>query len=449
MSAKNLHLSIYFSLLFIVLSGCLKLDGPNISDKPQADLSLKVEIIKGANQTDTVGNTLKDSIVVKLSKEGKPLVNYRVKFPLPGCDADSAITKTTGAAGTVTYSWTLGGAAGKQLLKAAIYNSTNAVVDSVTLTATALPTSRGWLYSACTPPQDPGFIYKFTTGRLISYFLHDPRIYISDDNAMTWHPVASNHSFEEILYMAVSEKNEIFINDNYKGLYYSADGGKTWELHNPPGTQPQVYNVVYTPGKKLVVDVLDEKGIKHLFISTNQGRNWIDAPDSGPKDVFVYIVERSNGDLFLVTLNAGSLYSLTNNATKWNTVYERPVTPYSAGVTGLAADGKGNIFIAKGSGYDQSIYYISSDGGQTFTKLPIPTNIALTEFLSFQTDNNLYSYEAGVGIFKIDALYNKTQAAPTGRSAGGSYILANNGSLVFSTGARLPNYYYKFAYTVK
>src|ERR1700742_399240 len=113
--------SILLQLLTIsvIFFSCSKSSQPSPGPKGDGttDSSIKIEIVSGDNQTDTIGNQLPVQIVVKVTKNGQPLSNYYVGYQGSGCNSDHMDTWLTGADGTVGYRWSLAGDIGQQSLK--------------------------------------------------------------------------------------------------------------------------------------------------------------------------------------------------------------------------------------------------------------------------------------------------------------------------------------------
>jgi hypothetical protein len=219
--------------------------------------SIKITLVSGNNQTDTIGYQLANPIVVKVTQNGAPVSNYGVLFEGSGCNedrVDGSITKTDG---TAEYGWFLAGDVGQQTMKIFAVDANNKKVDSITINSTAIaPASGGWHYSACTYPF--GFLIKAIcksgTGRLFATFSGGPAyLRYSDDNGVSWYSVkglGNTHRFEMV---SASSANEVFAAAD-DGNFYSADNGQTWTTIPVQGFDiPNITGISFTPSDKIFV----------------------------------------------------------------------------------------------------------------------------------------------------------------------------------------------------
>jgi len=142
------------SIASVLFYGCSKSNQPGPKGGGTTD-AVKIELVSGDKQTDTIGRTLANFITVKVSVAGVAKAGYQVQFLGSGCNSDRVDKYPTAADGTASYNWSLAGDVGTQTLKMIVFDSQNKKLDSVTATSTALAPVAGWHFSACTPLQLP------------------------------------------------------------------------------------------------------------------------------------------------------------------------------------------------------------------------------------------------------------------------------------------------------
>lgn len=411
---KIILLCISVPCMFL-LAACSK----SHQDTP-TDSSIKLEILSGNNQTDSIGVTLKDSVTIKVSKAGKPLSSYFLQFHILGCDDDLLSERQLSGAGTAVFSWRLTGVIGKQSLKVVLLDNNRKKVDSITATANTIKNSRGYVRSACTPNANPLFLNKLGTGRLLALFADIPFIYYSDDNAITWHKLVSSVAFKSPYRLVSSPAGELFLLDN-SSLYYSGDMGKTWTIRNPLNATPGITAITYTPSGKLVA-VTANNDDKQIQISTDKGLNWAPIGSGYPHHNYVQVNEDKSGDLVFLG-DAG--YIVVNHGVLWHEL--NPSLTYR--VTGMTTDDKGNLYIGRlGSTYNTDLLK-STDSGTTYNI--INSGPYLDAALTQQSDGSIYIWQITNGIMKLSASNTLVRVTPPGLQASGVYVLASNGSLVF------------------
>jgi len=93
---------IFLFVAFVFLSGCSKNDktvAPPDSKTPE----VKIALLSGDNQTDTIGNSLHDEILVEVTEDGTPKSGYTIQFVGSGCDQTDTVSPPSGPAGTTNY----------------------------------------------------------------------------------------------------------------------------------------------------------------------------------------------------------------------------------------------------------------------------------------------------------------------------------------------------------
>ena len=141
----------YLLLAFILLCFSCKKD----KKQPIEDTSVGLHILitAGNNQTDTVGNGLKDSVTVKVINNNVPVSGYSVQFKRSGCEDQTITEKTTTQAGLASFAWYLSGETGAQSLKIILLDNNLNVKDSVSAAATGIAASTEVSKRGITSPQ--------------------------------------------------------------------------------------------------------------------------------------------------------------------------------------------------------------------------------------------------------------------------------------------------------
>ena len=122
---KNLIFSL--SIFCLIYFSCSKSKSPG----PQINTtsSIKIELVSGSNQVDTIGRPLANPIVIKITQNGIPLNNYGVLYEGSGCNAERLDEFSTAADGTAQYNWWLASDVGAQTLTIVAMNAKNQKVD--------------------------------------------------------------------------------------------------------------------------------------------------------------------------------------------------------------------------------------------------------------------------------------------------------------------------------
>ncbi len=258
-------------LIGISLTACKKEVNTSNND------GFRIKILKGDNQTDTVGRPLRDTLVFKATNNNDTLVSGYVIIYTYDCDGNrlqGTLYNVGRGAYTsiyIPYVWTLTGDVGSEKLTAVLMDSQHNPKDSVTVIANALPPTHGWYRSGCFPLNN--FVQSFTqlpSGRILTALRQPDYPYYSDDEGMTWHALTTVPSKNNYTKVISTVSNEVFLAINAVGILYSSDGGSTWEARNnglPPGNFWG--DLQYTKSGKLFS--LTGDGI---FKSDDKGLSW-------------------------------------------------------------------------------------------------------------------------------------------------------------------------------
>lgn len=422
---KNLILIL--PVLLIGVCGCHKIDNTLPNNSNNNGTGYKIEITKGDNQIDTLGKILKDAIEVKVSKNGIPLKNAFVRFETTGCDINDLNTVQATNTGIVTYLWRLNGTPGTQRLKVVLLDSLQLTKkDSAWVTANGVQPAHGWYHAACTPGADPvvNSFAKLSTGRLLAAFNSWGYPYYSDDNALNWHPLKTFPlgSGVTIAKFIVINNDEIFAATHDNGLYYSADGGKTWAIRNSGLADPRSFvDITYTHSGRLLYSSYSGG----LSLSTDKGLTWKSIMTGlEPSGSYYNIQEQLNGDLYMI--GTGDVYKSINGGAQWNKFVIIP----GMSTKMLFIDANGDMYIGTG---DAEVYK-SINSGTSWTKLytadKVPGINILLKNMSLQSNN--YYFDA-YGLVKTTDFKTFVKVSAPDVQQLSCYITNTNGNLVIAT----------------
>ncbi|HVV56254.1 MAG TPA: sialidase family protein [Mucilaginibacter sp.] len=394
------------------------------------DTGLHIQIVKGNNQKDTIGNLLKDSIVVKVTSDGMPAGNYIVQFKRSGCEDVTITEATTGANGQASFGWYLSGQTGGQLLDIVLLDAGRNEKDSVSAMATGIEAAHGWHRSGCVQNFPVNTVSELNTGRLLCALNGNNYPYYSDDNAASWHPLTSFSSSHFITKIITDSQNDIFLATQNDGLYYSSDNGQSWSNRTSGITDPTNFSdMAYTRSGRLIF--CSNSGV---YISSDKGQNWEEDDFGLPFGQSSYPCEDSNGILYIIGSDY-SLYKSTNGGGKWNIMNNILLS----NVESVFVDTNDDIYIGiphNGPGVDGLIFR-SSDGGNTWTQLFSQTtgNSSYPNITQISKMGSMYYFSfAGSGVFQTSDFSSYSNITTRFASYGLlSYTLAKNSSLVIGS----------------
>lgn len=418
------------ALLMIFCFGCKKdkHDGPG-----DGSSVLKIQLISGSNQKDTVGNLLKDSIIVKVTENGLPAGNYAVQFKRSGCEDVSITQKTTGDNGLVSYAWYLSGETGGQLLRAILTDNNGNKKDSVMINATGITAAHGWHRSGCVQNFPVNNVSALSSGRLLSAVNKAGYPYYSDDNAVSWHPLKSFPGNQLITKIMPGAPNEAFI-ATQQGLFYSSNNGQSWTSISSSIADPTNFaDFTYTKNGTLIFS--DNSG---AYLSDDKGATWIDASFGLPDGMSYYPCEAPNGDLYIVGSDA-ELYKSINGGNTWVNQGSSVGNTLLSSIESLFIDDNGDMYIGtphNGPGAPGGVYRSANHGTtwkNLFTLPPIGTSYANITQINKLGGNYYFSF-AGRGVYQT-ANFSVFGNITTRFSSYGllSYTVANNATFVIGS----------------
>jgi photosystem II stability/assembly factor-like uncharacterized protein len=437
----NKNLIALLSIVTVLFYGCSKSNQPGPKGGGTT-ASVKIEVVSGDKQTDTIGRPLANPITVKVTLSGAALAGYQVQFLASGCNSDRVDKYPTGADGTASYNWSLAGDIGPQTLKMIVFDSQNQKIDSVTATSTALAPLAGWHFSACTPFAASTLNFcKLSTGRLFINFEGKNYLRYSDDNGASWNAVKSLglHEFQDVISTPADELYAFTISE---ATFHSTDGGQTWTaLAVPPFNVDQISSAEYSPSGKLLVATQHNS----VFISSDKGQTWLSVPlnqftapnSTGPDGDFATFTEDKAGNLYVVGDEGGTIYTSANAGVAWSAIVPPIVPPSQEAVLGLYIDNN-NWFYKSRFDYSGGIY-LSKDGGATYSLLYSASDNFIGN-ISVQTDGNLY-FSMNGALYKANGISNSVKKIFDYQQNGFvPYIVAKNGSAIAANS--FATYYY-------
>jgi len=381
---------------FLALSTVLCVGACKKSDHPSNTLvAVKITVVSGNNQQDTVGRVLRDSIRVSVTRGNLPFPNAQLEIVQPGCAYSLTTYAVTGQDGTVSFPWQLNGTIGAQSLVISVVDSSKQVLDSTNASAIGLFANHGWLPAVCAPARTNALTsFASTPGGKVLYIPID-KIYYSDDNGATWSVLPSFPGLSGGVNSIVAYKNYIYV-WNGSGLLYSSDTGTTWQ------TLPSVANFGYlstvsiTQSGKLFVSAFNG-----VYESSDMGQTWTNIGGQtnnglGIASYYFDFCESADGSLFTVN-SSGEVWESPNSGLSWAQL------PGIYNVSSVYADSSGNVYMGN-TGFGGVLYrMVKTANGITWSTLgSFPAVGAADPAITSMSESNgsFYFLLGGYGLMK-------------------------------------------------
>lgn len=411
----------------IILLGCKK-EHTQTPVKP-VQTGYKLEIIKGNNQNDSIGHTLKDSIIVRVTNNGQLLNKGFLRFTSSGCDVNTP-TEAPLNAGLGFFKWQLSGVIGAQQLNVVYLDSARVAHDSLTVTANAAMPLHGWQPSPCMVPY-PGVrtFCKLKSGKLFALLYIADFLFTSDDNGVNWHKLPEIEGHYPITNIVASPDDGLFISTQGNGIMYSADAGATWAPRNNGIADFALVDGLYTSSLGKILTTVHSDG--KTYLTTDDGLTW------NPTNLSIF--EQPNGDDYFID-NFSTLRVSTDGGLTAQFVR---TFSFTSGVGLQFIDDKGYLYITQSTNYDNLQLYQSTDNGITFNPVYSAAYVQGTPIgigQMSQQNGAYYFYAYGSGLIKTIDFKNFTSISSAFTEQSRSYILSKTNQLVI--GLRYGSIYY-------
>lgn len=403
-------------LLPLFLLGCTK-EKTKIPQQPAAT-GFKMEIIKGNNQKDSIGHTLKDSIVIRVTNNNKLLNWGYLSFTGSGCDINTPIEVPVNS-GLGFFKWQLGSSIGTQELQVILLDSAHVARDTLKITANAAMPLHGWQPSPCMPYHGVKTFCKLKTGKLFALFLNTNFLFTSNDNGINWHKLPEINGHYQIVDMIAVPDDGIFLLTQSNGLLYSSDAGNTWVPRNNGITNFKLADgISVSPSGKVFAAVHSDGKV---YSTIDDGVNWTASNLS--------IFELPDGRNYFID-NFNTLRVTTNGGASYNYVYAFSAT---ANPRLQFIDDKGYLYVSMSSNYNDFKLYRSTDDGHTFVPVYSAKYVQGTPLgIAQLSEHNgtFYFYAYGSGLIKTNDFKTYTNISTVLTEQSRSYIVTQNDQLV-------------------
>ncbi|HEY2726213.1 MAG TPA: hypothetical protein VGI61_03505 [Parafilimonas sp.] len=386
------------AFLFLALFSCKKNNSVNTKGK------IKIQVISGNNQHDTVGRILKDSIKILVSLSGQPLPKTPIRIIQNGCTKIQQSFLITGENGIASFSWMLNSTNGQQSLNIYALDSLENIVDSTTADAEGLIFDHGWMPCDCIPDGNLTNMIQLDDGRLL--IAANNMLYSSSNNGISWN---SMKSFPDQAFFnnIVAFHQNIFL-QNGQIIMYSTDGGATWQSMNSIANFGNFVVLRITAYGKLFLSTGNG-----VYMSLDLGKTWVNISTLAKN----WLGYSSFYDVFSES-TTGTLYAVNNNQELWTSADTGASWFLAFGldqVTTVFADEKGNLYLGKEVGADQSGIFKLDKSSNTWTALNYfqdkPGREADIENIT-EVNHNFYFTVADYGLMKTSDFTAIQQITP-------------------------------------
>ncbi|SDI80560.1 WD40/YVTN/BNR-like repeat-containing protein [Mucilaginibacter gossypii] len=393
--------------------------------------TLKIKLVSGDGQTDTIGNPLTNPIAVQVTANGVPLAGYSIEFKGSGCNLGNTVPDISRKDGMAYYTWSLAGNVGQQILTAYVLNSNNQKVDLVKIKATAIAGAAGWHNGGCTIQTglSPASFCKLSTGRLFTCFAGGKAsLRYSDDNGTNWNAVVPLGNSHQINYVVSSAADEVYALTT-DGVFYSKDAGQNWTNSGAsPFDAATINAAAATHGGKLVATTSEPAA---AFVSGDKGKTWTTTtkaafPAAQPiEPYFDCPSEDKEGNIYVTDAYNMNLFKSGDAGITWYAVpIGGSVTP---GIFYSFYIGPNNNFFVCSIFHTNGIY-ISEDEGTGYTGYMIGGQKYGN--MSVQGDGRFYFEDDSNGLYMLNNYNNSTLVFPFKGTGLQPYIVAKNGNLI-------------------
>ncbi|MGG9962215.1 WD40/YVTN/BNR-like repeat-containing protein [Ferruginibacter sp. SUN106] len=405
-------------VLLCVLQACKK---NNTSEQPVPE-KIKIQVISGNNQSDTIGHLLKDSLLIKVTIGSRALARTLVNFNKEDCPSGILATYLTDNNGFIKYPWQLTGKTGDQPIKLTAIDSLGLPADSLIVHAEGRSFLNAWQPVYCLPHAGVNDLCQAGSGRMFLGLLSFDYPYYSDDNGINWQRLTSFPVSNLEIRQMVANGNDVYIATRHNGVYYSSNNGASWENRSSGITDTrELYKLGITKSGKLFFSNFYNR----LYMSVNKGLAWTELTSTAIfNEHFDSFCETSTGVLYMTSAGE-DLFKSTNGGTTWTAIH--PNVSYS--VQSIFVDDNDDLYI--GAYWNSADIYKSTNGGTSWTlKYSSPqvpgTYLEVKPF--YKVNGKYYFMVAGYGIVTTSDFI--TYRLLTNRYSFEYLIAANNAVLV-------------------
>jgi len=144
-------------------------------------------------------------------------------------------------------------------------------------------------------------------------------LYRSDDNGDSWSPVTSYVQTPEnsINSIAVNTLSYIYLGTAGEGIYFSTDGGNSWQQRDIGSNKP--VTCIYVEDNGMLLATSCDNGSETgdgIFISTDNGNTWSTLNNGLGELAVLSVIQFSGEELFAGTYHQGIFHS-TDNGNTW------------------------------------------------------------------------------------------------------------------------------------
>jgi hypothetical protein len=385
------YFAICLTLLSFLFIGCKKTESSN---PPSPDNKIKIEIISGNNQSDTIGHFVRDSVVLKVTKNKQGLGGMLIISKQANCIDFRYSHIFTDSNGIARYKWELNGKTGDQTVLFTVYDSLQIAQNSVTAHAEGKYYNNAWQIADCLPYIAINDVCQSSSGRLFCAMRSLDLPYYSDNGGISFQRLTSFPLAKKEIRQVVAQGKEIFVATRYDGIYYSPDNGTNWQNRSSGiDDAREVVKLTITSSGKLFLSTT----YKPVFMSTDKGLHWTPLTTGVDRDDYMTsFCETSTGILYM-TSDDNELYKSTTGGTSWVKIHPS----VSWNVQAIFVDDNDDLYF--GDYHSTAVIYKSTDGGSTWSlkyKSPAVRGIFL-QFKDFYKVNGVYYFMiTGYGIIK-------------------------------------------------
>jgi hypothetical protein len=254
-------------------------------------------------------------------------------------------------------------------------------------------------------------------------------VYLSTDSGISWRPQSNGlpTGYCPIQCFAVSGTN-LFAglgNVSPNGVFRSTDSGNSWTTTNTVLTNNPVYAIA-------VSDTNLFASTGHVFISTDEGRDWTVVDSGLPTNEFVYSLAVNGNDLFAGTGNVDTsgVFVSINNGTNWSATSN---DFRFAGVFAIEISGS-NLFVGTGDPeVNEGGVFLSTNGGSSWSDAgnDFPTNSGPVSSLTM-SGTNIFAGILGGGVYMLAINSKSWIAENSGLTDSNVFSLTSFGGFLFA-----------------